>query len=87
MLEKIKEKVALLPKEIIEGGIYVELSKDDYSKIVKEVEELEYVVMKEQTLDFGKGITLEFNGTRVILVSNKGRGKDDLVYLAFRSKL
>lgn len=95
ILGSIDKFLSVLPRGVIdEDVLYIELGKDSYELLEKEVLNLQYVIEdvklegKQVVKDIGeKCSTLSYLGYKVIIVQNEGKKLDGKFYIAFKIKV
>ena len=78
-----------IQEDIIDSRIiFVELDRDRYKEVKEEVESMTTISSKEEKVsDIGACIILGYEGYRFMITENKGIGKSDLFYIAFKTKI
>lgn len=89
----------MIPLELLENRtLYVELDKNNYSKLQEECEDkisfqlneglpTQYSLTSEKVPDIGKSVVLTTMGFRIVCVLNEAKIRPDTFYIAFRTKI
>jgi hypothetical protein len=95
ILGSIDKFLSVLPRGVIDENIlYIELGKDNYELLEKEVSNLQHVIEdvklegKQVINDIGNRCsTLSYLGYKVIIVQNEDKKLDGKFYIAFKIKV